>query len=268
MSTRISFALLACVLAGAAPLKSQEPPATGAAAVPIATDRPSVTDSNIVVPAGTLQVESGFLGNSTGALRTLDAPATLIRFGLLSRTELRLDVPDHYWNQSIGPNPGVAPGSGIGDLAVGVKQQLPPGPGGLDASVVASVSFPTGAQAVSSHGYDPSLQVPWARALSPKWTLAGMLSLYWPTQDGRRNLTGEPTILLDRQLTGRWGAFAECAGDFYQRGGPRDLLHVGTTFDVSKDQQLDFHAGVGSWAGTTFHFIGFGYSFRIRTARH
>ena len=262
MLARISIALLACVLSGVSPLKAQGQPA------PIVTDRPSVTDSSIVVPAGSIQAENGLLDNSTQALRTLDGPGTLVRFGLLSKTELRFYAPDYYYNQKTGPSNGAAPGSGFGDLAIGVKQQLGHRPDGFDVSVVAFVSFPTGAQAISSHGYDPALQVPWSHSLSPKWTLAGMLSLYWPTEGSKRNLTGEPTILLDRQLTGPWDAFVEYAGDFSERGGPRNLLHFGTTLKATRQQQLDFHVGLGSSAGTKFHFFGFGYSFRIQAIRH
>jgi hypothetical protein len=225
-----------------------------------------VTDASIVVPVGSMQVENGFLDTSTQGLRTLDGPETLIRFGLRSKTELRFYVPDYDYNETVGMSVGPPPGSGFGDFAIGLKQQLGP-THGFDVSVVAFLSTPTGARLISSHGYDPGLQVPWSRALSPKWTLAGMTSLYWPTQSGRRNLTGEPAILLDRQLTGPWSAFVEYAGDFYQHGGPRDLLHVGSALSITRRQQLDFHAGVGSMAGATYHFVGFGYSFRIQAIR-
>jgi len=86
------------------------------ASSPIATDRLAVTDSSIVVPAGSLQVENGFTG--TGDPSVLDGPESLFRFGVASRTELRLTAPD-YFNQSSGP-------SGFGDLEVGMKQQLGP----------------------------------------------------------------------------------------------------------------------------------------------
>jgi hypothetical protein len=260
--------VLACIFSGVSPLVAQDQPASAAAPTPIVTDRPSVTDSSIVVPSGSIQAENGFLDNNTEALRTLDFPETLIRFGLLSKTELRFYVPDYYYNENTGPNTGVAPGSGFGDLAIGVKQQLGPTRHGFDVSVVAYVSFPTGAQAISSHGYDPALQVPWSHSLSSKWTLAGMLALYWPTQGGKRNLTGEPTLLLDRQLTRPWDVFVEYAGDFSERAGPRNLAHFGTTYKIRRVHQLDFHVGVGSNAGATFHFFGFGYSFRIQAIRH
>jgi hypothetical protein len=81
--------LLACVLNGVSPLRAQDQVANAAVSAPIVTDRPSVTDSSIVVPAGSIQAENGLLDNSTQAVRTLDGPETLVRFGLLPKTELR-----------------------------------------------------------------------------------------------------------------------------------------------------------------------------------
>jgi hypothetical protein len=71
-----------------------------------------------------------------------------------------------------------------------------------------------------------------------------MLSVYWPTQAGVRNLTGESTFVLDRQLTKRWDAFVEYAGDFPGRGGPWHLLHFGTAYRPSPQHQFDVHIGV------------------------
>jgi hypothetical protein len=44
----------------------------------------------------------------------------LVRFGVATRTELRLTVPDYYYNLNTA---GIL-GSGFGDFAVGVKEQL------------------------------------------------------------------------------------------------------------------------------------------------
>ena len=91
-----------------------------------------------------------------------------------------------------------------------------------------------------------------------------MLSLYWPTASGARNLTGESTFLFDRQLTWPWDAFVEYAGDFPERGGPRHLLHFGTAWKLGPFQQLDLHVGVGLSRAAVDHFIGVGYSFRFQ----
>jgi len=261
MLARISIALLAFILAGVVPIPAQDLPPSVDTAEPIATDRPAVTNSSVVVPPGSLQVENGFLETSSRGQSVVDGPESLVRFGIAKRTELRFTVPDYFHNLNTGG------GSGFGDFAFGVKQQLGPTPGKFDVSVILFLSFPTGASGVSSGGYDPRLQVPWSRALSANWTAAGMFSVYWPTQGRTRNVTGESTFLFDRQLTEPWDAFIEYAGDFPEVGGPRHLLHFGTALKVGKQQQIDFHVGVGLSSAAVDHLIGIGYSFRVQAIR-
>ncbi len=261
MIRRISTALPAFILAVMVPLHGQDQPPSVDAAGPIATDRPAVTNSSVVVPAGSLQVENGFLETSSQGQSVLDDPESLVRFGVTNRTELRFTMPDYFHNLSAGS------GSGFGDFAVGVKEQLGPTPGKFDVSAILFLSFPTGANGVSSGGYDPGLQVPWSRALSTNWTAAGMFSVYWPTEGRTRNVTGESTFLFDRQLTKPWDAFIEYAGDFPEVGGPRHLLHFGTALKITKRQQIDFHVGVGLSSAAVDHLVGIGYSFRFQTIR-
>jgi hypothetical protein len=242
----------------AAHLRGQNQPAGDA---PIATDRPSVANSSVVVPQDSLQVENGLLITGSQGQRTFDGPESSVRLGVLSNTELRFSVPDYYYD---APS-GTGPASGFGDITLGVKRQLGPTPGGFDVSVIAFVSFPTGAGAVSSRGYDPGLQLPWSRKLSTNWTAAGQVAVYWPTQgNATRDLTGESTFLLDRQLTEPLDAFVEYAGDFPQSGGPRHLLHFGASYKIRPRQQIDVHAGVGLSSAAVDHFIGIGYSFRFQ----
>jgi hypothetical protein len=229
---------------------------------PIATDRPSVTASSAVVPRGSLQLENGFTATAAQGQDTLDLPATALRFGLISTTELRATVPDYFYQT------GSVPGriSGYGDPAIGLKHHLG-APGGFDASLILTLSLPAGANAVSSHGYDPSVQLPWSRPLSSNWTAQGMLSMYFPTVDGSRNVTGETTFLVDRTFTKQSDGFVEYVGDFPQRGGPRLLQHVGAAWRPTAWHQFDIHAGVGLSAAALDHFIGVGYSFRWQALR-
>jgi len=221
---------------------------------PISTDRPAIAESSVVVPRGSFQAENGFLIASDQGQRTVDGPETYLRFGVANNTELRFSAPDYYHDAV----------SGFGDIAIGIKQQLGP-VDGFDASVIAFLSLPTGAASISSHGYDPGLQLPWSRKLSANWTAAGQIALYWPTtQVDRRALTGESTFLLDRQLTKPMDAFIEYAGDFAQRGGPRHLLHLGAAFKITPRQQIDIHYGIGLSSAAINHFIGLGYSFRFQ----
>jgi hypothetical protein len=259
---------LCWIFAGAASLLAQDQPGAAAAQPVIATDRPAITDSSTVVPAGSLLFENGFAETADQGQRGFDFSETLARFGLTSKTELRFSAPEYFQNY----NTGGGFGSGWGDLALGLKQQLVAGAAGFDASLVVSLSLPTGAQALSSHGYDPQVLLPWSHALSKNWTVAGMFSLFWPTEGPRRNLTGQASFLFDRQITSRWDAFIEYGGDFPQRGSPAHLLHTGTSYKIASNQQLDFHVGFGLSSAAADHFIGFGYSLQFqpfhRAKRH
>jgi hypothetical protein len=248
--------LVTCILVA---IVSFQVAGSDATTSPIATDRPAVTDSSVVVPAGSIQAENGFTETDSFGQQTLDGPETLLRVGIASKTELRLIAPDYFGQ------PGTS--SGFGDFAVGIKQQLGPTPGGFDVSLVVALSMPTGARAFSSHGYDPFVQLPWSHSVSSNWTAAGMFSVYSPTEQGSHNVTGEATFLMDRQLANAWDAFVEYAGDFPQRGGPRHLLHIGTAYKTTPHQQIDLHAGFGLSSSTVDHFIGVGYSFRWQAFR-
>jgi hypothetical protein len=256
--------LLSWVLAGSALLYGQDQAGAASSQPVITTDRPAVTDSSTVVPRGYLQFENGFTETGDQGQSGFDFPETLVRFGLTSKTELRFTPPDYFENF----NTPIGFGTGWGDLSAGVKQQLVTAPGGFDAALVVALSFPTGAKSISSHGYDPEFMLPWSQAISKNWTAAGMFSLLWPTQDGKRNLTGQASFLLDRQFTSRWDAFIEYAGEFPKRGGSQSLLHVGTSFKITPNQQLDFHVGFGLSSAAVTDFIGFGYSFQLQAIHY
>ena len=146
-------------------------------------------------------------------------------------------APDYFYGL-----PGGA--SGFGDIAIGVKQQLGPFDG-FDLSAILSLSLPTGAHAISSHGHDPRLQLPWSRTLSKNWIAGGQIAFYWRTLSGQHNCTGEATFFFDRQLTASWDAFVEYAGDFPQRGSSRQLLHFWNVLQTRPHHQIDFHVAAG-----------------------
>jgi hypothetical protein len=244
-------------------LPAKAEPCAAGASTPIATDRPQVTSSSVVVPCGSLQFENGFQLTGNGGQHTYDLPETSVRFGIPAKTELRLGVPDYFYNDAT-PS-GYA--NGFGDISLGFKTQLGPTRGGFDVSVIPAVSLPAGANPISSHGYDPSVQLPWSHALGKNWTAAGMFSLLWPTETGRRNLTGQASFYLDRQLLPPLDAYVEYSGDFPQRGGPQHAIDFGVAYKPSPHQQLDFHSGFGLSAAAPDYTVGFGYSVRFHLIR-
>jgi Putative MetA-pathway of phenol degradation len=225
-------------------------------AVTIATDRPSVTASSTTVPQLGLQIEGGLQATDNAGQWTLDAPELLLRYGLLRKTELRLVVPNYVLTL---PAERSSP-HGFGDMAVAIEQQLGP-IGGFDLALIPSISLPSGARAISSGGYDPGLQLPWSRALSATWTIAGQLAAYAATVNGARNYTRELSLLFDRQLDAGWDIFTEYAADVPRRGGSRQLLNLGTTYKPSSHHQIDLHAGFGLTKAAPACLVGLGYSY-------
>jgi hypothetical protein len=224
----------------------------------INTDRPDVTESAVVIPRASLQIENGTTRTLDHGNHSVDFSETLIRLGILSGTELRLDVPN-YLNEIAGA--GLR--SGFGDLSLGIKQQLGPLPGGVDLAVIIAVSFPTGQSGVTSGGYDPFIKFPWSKELKSGWSVGGQQSLFWNTVDGRRNGTWEPTQYLEKQIAKPVDAFVEYAGDYLWRGASRQLLHFGAAYKITPLHQIDFHFGFGLNAATPNHFFAVGYSFRL-----
>jgi hypothetical protein len=249
----VSMALLLAAVTVAAYAQSE--PATDAV---IVTDRPDITESAIVVPKGSLQFENGLTRTSDHGQATLDLSETLVRFGVVDRTELRVVVPN-YITGLTGPTSA----SGFGDVAVGLKQQLGPQLSEVDLAVIIAISLPTGADRITSHGFDPFIKFPWSKDFSEGWSFGGMESMFWYTQDRRRNLTGESTLYIEKQITKPWDAFAEYGGDFAQRGGLREVAHFGTAYKVTPKNQIDFHFGFGLSHATPGRFFAVGYSFRI-----
>ena len=224
----------------------------------IITDRPDITESAIVVPKASLQAENGLTWTSDHLDNLVALCQTLLRLGLSDRTELRLSLPSY--SQSFSRT---RDSSGFTDLSIGFKRQLGPLPGGFDLSLIVATSVPSGTADKTTHRLDPFLKVPWSRELGNGWSVGGMASIFWPTEGSRRNLTWEPTFVLQRDLGRSLDIFAEYGGDYSQHGGARQTIHFGTAYRINSTNQVDFHFGFGLSSSTPQRFFAAGYSFRV-----
>src|SRR5271155_276990 len=96
----------------------------------IVTDRPSVTNSSLVVPMGSLQAENGVNWTTRPGQGALDGPNTRLRLGVAHCTELLVDLPDY--------NRGIyrAAADGFSDIAPAFKHQFEALPEGTTASAI------------------------------------------------------------------------------------------------------------------------------------
>jgi hypothetical protein len=244
--------LSASALIGAVSARAQNCPT---AKDDIATDRPDVTNSSLVVPAGSLQSENGINISSRDGGRTFDGTNTRWRLGVAPCLELLVDLPTYVANVH-------APGnSGFTDIAPAVKWQISPIPGKIDLSVVTGVALPTGRAEISGRGAQPYVQFPWSWELRDGWGLSGMLTEFFRPSEATSKRITEATFVIEKNLTERFSLFTEYVGDYPEGGSPSQLS--GGLYRLSPTQQVDFHVAFGLNHNTPSYIVGIGYSFRI-----
>ena len=64
----------------------------------ITTDRPDVTNSSLVVPAGSLQIENGVNFSTRDGDRFVDGTNTRLRSGIANCLEFLVDTPTYFAN--------------------------------------------------------------------------------------------------------------------------------------------------------------------------
>jgi hypothetical protein len=223
----------------------------------IATDRPDVTNSSIVVPMGSLQSENGVNVSARDGGRSIDGTNSRWRLGVAPCLELLVDIPTYFANVR-------APGSsGFSDVAPAVKWQVSPVPGKIDLSLVFGMALPTGAVDIAGRGAQPYLQMPWSWELHDGWGVSGMLTEFFrPAELTTKRIT-ETTFVIEKKVTEKASLFVEYVGDYPENAGPSVLLNSGGVFRLSPTQQVDFHVAFGLNHNAPSYIAGVGYSFRL-----
>jgi hypothetical protein len=223
----------------------------------IATDRPDVTNSGLVVPVGSLQNENGI--NTTGRDfdSTFDGTNSRWRLGVAPCLEILVDLPNYVGNLS-----GNA-ASGFSNLVPAVKYQLGWLPESWNLSVTAGAGLPTGSPAIAGPGIQPYLQFPWSHELGGGWGTSGMLTTFFFPADPSNKQTTEATFVLERKVTERASLFVEYVGDYPVSGSSVQLFNTGGEYLLTKTQQIDFHLAFGLNRNSPNYIVGIGYSFRL-----
>jgi hypothetical protein len=223
----------------------------------ISTDRPDVTNSSLVVPAGSLQIENGINTSARDGSRLLDGTNTRLRAGIANCLEVLVDVPTYFANLR-GPER-----SGFSDVAPALKWQISPIPGKVDLSAVFGVALPTGSASIAGRGAQPYLQFPWSWELHGGWGLSGMLTEFIRPSDPTSKLITEATFVIEKKVTERASLFVEYVGDYPVNGSPAQLVNSGGLYRLSPTQQVDFHIAVGLNHNAPSYIVGVGYSVRF-----
>jgi hypothetical protein len=253
------LAELGCILAVLAVAAATAASANGCpkASDEIATDRPDVTNSSIVVPVGSLQNENGINLTGRDGGRSIDGSNSRWRLGIAPCLEVLVDLPSYVGNVR---SPGA---SGFSDVAPGIKWQVSPVPGKIDLSIAAGVALPTGAAEIAGRGALPYIQLPWSWELHDGWGVSGMFTEFFrPTELTGRHMS-EATFVIEKKLTERISVFTEYVGDYPDGARPTQLVNSGGMVLITPTQQVDFHVAFGLNRNSPNYVVGLGYSFRV-----
>jgi Putative MetA-pathway of phenol degradation len=223
----------------------------------IATDRPDVTNSSVVVPAGTFQSENGLDLVKLRTATVLEGTESRLRLGVATCLELLVDLPSY----SLGVAGDAPPG--FSNLAPAIKWQPGPLPGEVDLSVTVGAALPAGRARLVGRGPQPYLQLPWSRELGDGWGVSGMLTAFFSPANSAGSAATQSTLAIERELGDRTDVFIEYAGDFRSHDRPSHLLNVGGAFRFTPRQQLDFHVAGGLTRSAPSYVVGVGYSIRF-----
>jgi hypothetical protein len=223
----------------------------------IATDRPDVTNSSVVVPAGSLQIENGANFSMRAGDRFVDGTNTRLRAGFANCLEFLVDTPTYFANVRSSEK------SGFSDVAPALKWQISPIPGKIDLSAVFGVALPTGSAGIAGRGPQPYLQFPWSWELRSGWGLSGMLTEFFRPSDPTIKRITETTFVIEKEVTERASLFVEYVGDYSQNGSPAQRLNSGGLYRLTPNQQVDFHVALGLNRNAPSYIVGVGYSMRF-----
>jgi hypothetical protein len=223
----------------------------------IATDRPDVTNSSLVVPDGSLQMEGGINATGRQSEQTFDGANSRLRLGVAPCLEILVDLPNY-----VGGLTGHA-ASGWSDVMPAVKWQLSSLPPSWNASVTAGAGLPTGSPKIVGPGVQPYLQLPWSHELGGGWAISGMFTTFFFPSDPSSRQTSEATFVLEKKITERAALFVEYVGDYPARGGSVSLINAGGEYLLTRTEQIDFHAAFGINRNSPDYVVGVGYSVRF-----
>lgn len=223
----------------------------------IATDRPDVTNSSLVVPVGSLQGENGVNSTGNAADKTFDGTNSQLRLGVAPCLEILVDLPN-YVRRFQGTTD-----SGFSNVAPALKYQFSSLPEAWNLSVTAGAGLPTGTSKITGPGVQPYLQFPWSHELGNGWATNGMLTTFFFPSDPVNHQTTEATFSVEKKVSERVSMFVEYVGDYPIHGRDIELINIGGDYLLTRSQQVDFHVAFGLNRNSPDYIVGIGYSWRF-----
>jgi hypothetical protein len=229
---------------------------------PLVTERPTLgptTPTLDLVPAGSLQIETG---GGTSIQRNhfiADMPESYLRYGLTSRIELRFLNSNMVYQYS--DQPGLDPIE-TGDSTVSAKISLAGANTFAPTIAIASLSLPVGREGMTSGGYDPSLLLAWSQTTHRGLSLIEAVQGSLTTVDGEWNKALIPILGAALPVSKKLAAFVDYAPNMILNPGMAYALDGGLSYARNDKQLFDVRTGYSrDCEGTLSRVFDIGYSY-------
>lgn len=226
----------------------------------IVTDRPDQTESSSVVSKGSLQIESGLLlgfSDMDGlSVRTILAPTTLFRLGIIKGVELR--IVSQFESNKI-KNSSLR-SSGISDIELGAKiGVLQKESVNTQIALISHLIVPTGSEELSNDKFGTINKIAFSHEVNDKVGLGYNVGYdYFGKGDGDFTYS----LALGYGLTSKVGLYIETYGEVSDMDKHFSNMDTGLTYLLKDNFQLDFSFGTG--INHTMNYIAVGFSWNIR----
>ena len=223
----------------------------------INTERPDFTDSAFTVPEGMTQIETGFTYQRLEGQNFITTPETLIRHTVSDNIELRLGTPNWEITRSNGTTH-----TNFSDIYAGLKFGLENNISDLfHLSIITATYIPAGHD--GNESWSPEIKFCTNSELNETFALSTTSYFRSEDTDRSRRTIYQQTFSLGIGLTERLSAFNEYLFETYHNGPFLQIAHVGLSYLLTPDSQIDIHMARNLSGGYSEPFIAGGFSFRF-----
>ena len=230
------------------------------------TDRPDATEAASVVPKGYLQIETGGFYTTSEENgweeEVFGYNTTLLRYGVLSRLELRLGWNFEEVRTTVNGVELPDVQSGLSPLLAGVKIAVIEEQGPLpEIGFIGHLFLPFSA----SSDYRPEttgadFRFSLAHTLSERSSLGYNIGAQWGNDSSE--IAYIYTLAYGYAITNRFGCYAEVYGNFPEDNKAQHLWDAGITYLLLNNLQLDATVGTSFTEGQDL-LLSAGASYRI-----
>lgn len=234
----------------------------------LVTDRPDKTESPLVVPLNSFQIETGFVfekqkyseNNFKVEVENLSLLTTLLRYSISANAELRMG--GEYFHHDSRANLQSTLVNGIQSLMVGMKYQLRRN-GDIISNIalLAHLALPFGNRELRPQKLEPEIILSFDQDIPEIGGIGINLGGSYSSDQNKNLYIYSASLGID--INDKLACFVELYGDVFPKEKVNNYFDAGLTYLFNSNLQADFSFGpsinnfVESW------FINFGISLRF-----